>query len=160
MKYFFTILLGLSSLTSFSQEKIIKDFAEPRRSTKWMNPICLYPSTLRMINIKNDPNFNVMVNDIEKVLIYNLDSATTASKNYSGWLKEYEEIGYEEYISMLGKQKLKIIGKDEEFVGIMSTGDNVMAFYLRGEIPFHKIPKLLETFQSDGVLDLITNQFK
>ncbi|MEQ9467108.1 MAG: hypothetical protein RLN88_06815 [Ekhidna sp.] len=156
-------LLTLSLVFSGSllaQESIIKKFAEPRRPTEWMNPICLYPSTLRMINLSGDPQFNELVNDIEKILIYTLDSATVATKEHKDWLKDYEAIGYEEYISLMGKQEMLIIGKEDEYVGVMSAEGKAMAIYMRGQIPFAKIPKLLETFRSNDVLPLITDQFK
>lgn len=125
-----------------------------------MNPICLYPSTLRMINISGDPQLYEMVNDIEKVLIYTLDSATVVGKTYNSLLKDYEALGYEEYITMLGKQEMRIIGKENEYVGVIAAEGNAMTFYLRGDIPFAKIPTLLESFQSADVLPMITDQFK
>ena len=154
------ILLASLSIQGFSQESIIKEFAEPRRSTRWMNPLCFYPSTLRMINIAQDPTFNELVNDIEKVLIYTLDSTTVANKTYGDFLSDYESKGYEEYISLYGKQHIKIIGKDEEYVGVMAAEENAMCFYLRGSIPFAKIPELLQSFQSDDLLPMLTEQFK
>lgn len=159
-RHLIIILLLASILPTLAQESIIKEFSEPRKSTPWMNPICLYSSTLRMVNITQDPSFYELVNDIEKVLIYTLDSATVAEKDYKDWLKEYEEIGYEEYITMYGKQNVKIIGKKDEYVGLMAAEDAVMTFYLRGDIPFHKIPDLIETFRSDDVLSVITDKFK
>lgn len=155
-----SLLLLLSASALFGQESIIKEFAEPRRPTLWLNPICLYPSTLRMINLSGDPAFYELVNDIEKVLIYTLDSATIASKDYNEWMKQYEALGYEEYVSMSGAQKLKVIGKEDEFVGLVAGEGNAMVFYLRGNIPFSKIPTLLQTFQSSDVLSLVTDQFK
>ena len=113
-----------------------------------------------MINVTGDPNFYDLVNDIEKVLIYTLDSTTVANKDYKSWLNDYEEIGYEEYIRLYGKQNITILGKEEEFVGLMSAEERVVTFYLRGNIPFHKIPQLLETFQSDDILSVVTERFK
>ena len=161
MKKILTLFFIASfSHTALSQEALIKEFAEPRRPTKWMNPVCLYPSTLRMINISQDPQFNKLVNDIEKVLIYTLDSATYATKGYKTLIKDYEEIGYEEYITLFGKQEMRIVGKEEEYVAVMASEGRAMAFYMRGDIPFGKIPTLLQTFQSDDVLPLITDMFK
>lgn len=147
-------------MSLFAQEAIIKEFAEPRRTTRWMNPLCFYPSTLRMINLAQEPKFNELVNDIDKVLIYTLDSATLASKSYGQFMADYEKLGYEEYISLYGQQKIKVIGKGEEYVGIIATEDNAMCFYLRGSIPFAKIPELIQSFQSDDLLPMITEQFK
>ena len=124
-----------------------------------MNPVCLYPSTLRMINLAQDPNFNEMVNDIEKVLIYTLDSATAISKSYKDLIKDYEEAGFEEYVSLYGKQTMRIIGKENEYVGVAGTDENVIAFYLKGDIPFGKIPALFQTFQRSDMLPMLTDQF-
>lgn len=160
MKKLLSGILMIMSFVLLAQESIIKEFAEPRRTSKWMNPLCFYPSTLRMINISQDPKFNELVNDIEKVLIYTLDSATVATKSYNDFLIDYEKTGYEEYISLYGKQKIKIIGKDEEYVGVIVAENNAMCFYLRGSIPFAKIPELMQSFQSDNLLPMITDQFQ
>lgn len=158
-KYLLATTLVLMIMSAIAQESIIKDFAEPRRPTRWMNPICLYPSTLRMVNLAQDPNFNEMVNDVEKVLIYTLDSATAVSKSYKDLLKNYEAEGFEEYITIFGKQEMRIVGKEEEYVGIVAVEGNAIAFYLRGDIPFGKIPTLLESFQSSDMLPMLTDQF-
>ena len=147
-------LLFVTSL-SFAQESILKEFAEPRRNVKF----CLYPSTLRMINIKKDPEFFELVNDIDKLLIYTLDSATVASNEGNSWIEEYKSRGYEEYIYMSGPVDLIILGKEEEFVGLSGTEDQLAAFYLKGNIAFQKIPKLIQTFEGGDMLSIVTDQF-
>ncbi|MEP1097197.1 MAG: hypothetical protein ABJG78_18930 [Cyclobacteriaceae bacterium] len=149
-----SIFLLLISVSGLAQESIIKDFAEDRSNLK----LCLYPSTLRMVNIKKDPDFYELVNDVEKLLIYTLDANTSKSGSFTGWTDEYRNIGYEEYIAMSGKVDLIILGKDEEYVGVTGTDGNVAAFYLRGAIPFQKIPKLIQTFEGGDMLTLLTNQ--
>lgn len=158
-KYLLATILALIVVPTLAQESIIKDFAEHRRPTRWMNPICLYPSTLRMVNLAQDPNFNEMVNDIEKVLIYTLDSATAATKSYKDLIKNYEAVGFEEYMTIFGTQEMRIVGKEEEYVGIVAAEGNAIAFYLRGDIPFGKIPTLLQSFQSSDMLPMLTDQF-
>lgn len=160
-KLLLTTLLLLPFVGSLiAQESIIKAFSEPRRPSRWMNPICMYPSTLRMINISGNPTYNELVNDIEKILVYSLDSATVAGDDYSSWIREYEEIGFEEYIRLSGPQRVRIVGKEEEYVGLLKAEDRLLTFYIKGSIPFHKIPLLLQSFQSDDLLGLITDQFK
>lgn len=153
--FFFTLLVFASQ----AQESIIKDFAENRRTTRWMNPICLYPSTLRMINIAQDPNFNAMVNDIDKVLIYTLDSTTAVTKEYKILLKDYLGEGFEEYMTILGKQEMRIVGKENEYVGVTSIENRAIAFYLRGDIPFGKIPTLLQSFRGSDMLPMFSDRF-
>lgn len=146
-------------MPSFSQEKILKDFAE-EGGRGWLYPICLYPSTLRMINLSGDPEVNKLVNDVEKILIYPLDSTSLNSPKLHTWLKDYEAIGYEEYIQISGAQSIRLIGKGEEYVGMFGSGGKQTAFYLRGTIAFEKIPQLLKTFQSNDMIGLLTDQFK
>lgn len=148
------ILVFLTPFVGSSQESIIKDFAEGRSNYK----LCLYPSTLRMMNINKDPEFNELVNDVEKLLVYTLDSATSASQIHSNWTKEYRDIGYEEYITMYGAMNLVILGKNDEYVGVTGTRGNVAAFYLRGGIALEKIPQLVQTFESGDIFNLITDQ--
>ncbi len=160
MQKTFSLLLLLLSITTTAQESIIKEFSEPRRPRRWLNPICLYPSTLRMINISGNPDYNELVNDIEKILIYTLDSATTVSDDYDSWISDYEEIGFEEYISLYGEQTMKIYGKEEEYVGVVKAEGRLLTFYLRGAIPFHKIPTLINSFGEGDFLNIVTDQFK
>lgn len=155
MKRVLGIFLLFFSIQSFGQEAILKEFAESRRDFK----ICLYPSTLRMMNIKKDPAFNELVNGIEKLLIYRLDSSTVATKEYTNWTNEYLDNDFEEYMSMTGAMNLIILGKeDAEYVGVTGSNGQVIAFYLRGAIAFEKIPKLIQTFEGGDILSLLTDQ--
>lgn len=81
-----------------SQEETLKDYAEDRRERKF----CLYASTLRMINISQNEDYDEMVNGIEKLLIYKLDSTARADKSYKEMLATYRENGFEEYMVMYG----------------------------------------------------------
>ena len=111
-----------------------------------------------MINIKQDPEFYELVNDVEKLLIYTLDSATLASGKYTNWIEEYRGLDYEEYVYMSGKVDLILLGKEDEYVGLTASDGKAAAFYLRGSIAFQKIPKLVQTFESGDMLNVITNQ--
>lgn len=154
MKQVLTSSLLLLSLLSSAQESILKDFAEDRKDFK----ICLYPSTLRMMNVSKDPEFNELVNGIEKLLIYRLDSSTIATKEYASWTDKYRENDFEEYMSMTGAMNLIILGAEEEYVGVTGSKGQVVAFYLRGTIAFQKIPKLIQTFEGGDILSLLTKQ--
>ena len=59
-----------------------------------------------------------------------------------------------------GKQLMRIYGKDNEYVGLMKAEDRLMTFYLRGDIPFHKIPTLINSFREEDLLGIVTDQFK
>lgn len=142
-----------------AQDSILKDFAHQTRKPGFFYPICLYPSTLRMINISDDAEFNALVNDIEKILIYEMDSATV-SQGTRGWLETYEEVGFEEYLTLYGKQFAKIMGKDDEMVGLLESDQSVYAFYLKGHIRLEKIPTLIGSLNSDDFIGIIKDRFQ
>ena len=151
-------LFLLGSIVGYSQESYLKAFTEKERSPTIFYPICLYPSTLRMINLAQNEAYNEFVNSIDKVLIYNLDAGQLEG-DYKGWMKDYLDIGYEEYISIFGVQTMRLIGKDDEYVGLVGDQERMVAFYLKGDLEAEKIPELIKTFQSNELLSIVGSQF-
>ena len=145
----FILALGCFQLL-FSQEQPLKDFAEDRKERK----LCFYPSTLRMVNLANNPNFDDLVNGIEKLLIYNLDSAARVTKAYKQIITTYQELDFEEYASAYGGGlNFYIYGKEgqkvSEYIGIIRQEDILTAFYIRGRIAMNKVPHLMQSM-SEG----------
>ena len=154
MKILSTFILSMISLIGFSQEGPIKDYGETHKNLKF----CLYPSTLRMINLSSNEDYYDMVNDVEKLLIYQLDSAAEASKGYMDVMKEYRDNGFEEYATIYGgKQTLVLLGSDsrEEMVGVFGAERNgSLMFYLKGTIGWQKIPTLMNNFQENDMINI------
>ena len=141
-------------LSGFSQEQPLKDFAEDHTEMK----LCFYPSTLRMINLSHNPDFDEMVSGIDKLLVYTLDSAAKANHNYRQIIKNYKALGYEELASASGGGlDLYIYGTDRhrenEFVGIIKQNEKLTAFYMRGDIDFAKIPVIVQTVKNGDVIN-------
>ncbi len=141
-------------LPGFSQEQPLKDFAESRKEMK----LCFYPSTLRMINLSHNPDFDEMVSGIDKLLVYTLDSAARADHDYRQVIDKYKGLGYEELASAYGGGfDLFIYGKDRrkesEFVGIINQDDKLTAFYMRGNIDFAKVPGIVQTMKNGDVIN-------
>jgi hypothetical protein len=157
IKTFFSVILLVGLIQPLlSQEEPLKDYAEDRRERKF----CLYPSTLRMINISQNEDFNKMVSGVEKLLIYKLDSASRADKSYKEVLTTYSNLGYEEYVAMYGGvYTMYLYGNESrkkgEFIGVFKQEDMALAFYLRGNIGWGKIPDLIQSFQADDMLNLL-----
>ena len=150
----FWLLAGvLPSLKA--QETPLKDYADAHKDRKF----CFYPSTLRMINLSKNHDYNELVNGIEKMLVYTLDSAAKASQSYKSIITSYKKSGFEEYVSMSGGTTNFIMygkeSKDEnQFVGVMKSEDALYAFYLRGRIGWQNIPALMQSFQSDDMINI------
>jgi len=139
------ILLGLSWETK-AQEQPLKDFAEDRKDRKF----CFYPSTLRMVNLANNPDFDDLVSGIEKLLIYNLDSTARADKSYKEIITTYQELDFEEDASAYGGGlNFYVYGKENkketEYIGVVKQDDLLTAFYMRGQVAMNKIPRLIQS---------------
>ncbi|MBV6645144.1 MAG: hypothetical protein KI790_06830 [Cyclobacteriaceae bacterium] len=140
-----------------AQEKPLKDFAEGIRDRK----ICLYASTLRMINLEKNADFNQLVNGIDKLLIYTLHSDPGERSGYQSLISSYQEEGFDEYVSLTGDSKMLMIygkeGNKDQFVGVSNVEGYRLAFYLKGEIGWQKIPSLLQNFNNNVIFDFIQN---
>ncbi len=140
-----------------AQEAPFKSYADAHKDRKF----CFYPSTLRMINIAKNPDYYDLVNGIEKLLVYTLDSAAKASQSYKAIITSYRKIGFEEYAAISGGETNFFLygkenkNKDEnQFVGVMKNEDAMFAFYLRGSIGWQKIPALMQSFQTDDMINI------
>ncbi len=149
------LFTGLSYQPLLAQESIIKSQVEHKRDRKY----CFYPATLRMVNLTQNPEYNQLVNGVEKLLIYTLDSITKVDKSYRMLSDSYLEAGFDEYAMVYGGQiNMSILGKDgatHQYVGYFDNrGEVVVAFYLRGDIPWQKIPTLLQNMDEMNMIDL------
>jgi hypothetical protein len=150
----FLLLVGIFPSLK-AQETPLKDYADSHKDRKF----CFYPSTLRMINIAKNPDYNELVNGIEKLLVYTLDSAAKSGQSYKGLITSYKKIGFEEYVTMSGgKTNFILYGKENkgenQYVGIMKSEDAMYAFYLRGRIGWQKIPALMQSFKADDMINI------
>lgn len=138
----------------FAQERPLKELIEHKRERKY----AFYPSTLRMINLSQNPDYNEMISGIDKILIYTLDSATRADRSYLEIATAYSELGFDEYATAYGgDMTLSILGKEggeNEFVGFLGLEESVVVFYLRGTIGWQKIPALLNTMKEEDMINL------
>lgn len=138
----------------WAQEEIIKSYAD---STA-LKSYCFYPSTLRMLNLKKNKDYYKMVENINKILIYSLDSTAIADKSYIEMMEKYENNEFEEYAIMLGGNTNFYIygkkGKQDEFVGAYIEKKQVKIFYLYGKIGWHKIPALLQSISQGDMFNI------
>jgi hypothetical protein len=148
----FILILGLISQPLFSQEEPLKAFAEQYKDKAY----CFYPSTLRMINLAQDENFNEMINDINKLLIFTLKKTGDETSSFMEVIDDYKEEGFEEYASIWGGMTMHIYGKsgrDNKIVGLFDLEDQRVAFYLDGSIAWQKIPTLMNSLQDQNLLN-------
>ncbi|MCF8370824.1 MAG: DUF4252 domain-containing protein [Bacteroidales bacterium] len=153
--FLFVFALGLMQ-PLFAQQDILKTYADTACNKKY----CFYPSTLRMINLAKNEDYNKMVEGIEKLLVYTLDSTALADKSYRKIMEDYLANDFEEYANMWGgKTNFSIYGKEgrvNELTGTVSTGEDLYVFYLIGNIDFAKIPAMIQSFKQDDMINIFT----
>jgi hypothetical protein len=148
------MLMGLSQ-PLLAQEHILKTYAEDHHSSSY----CLYPSTLRMINLSKDEAFDEIASSFQKFLIYELDSLSVVDQSFKRMLTNYQEEGFEEYLTILGSSNYTVIlGKEKrinEMVGIFGLEDQMFAFFLQGNIALQKIPTLINTLSENDLFNVL-----
>lgn len=151
------ILMMLSIFLSVNaQESRFKKFAEKHNERAF----CFYPSSLRMINIGDNPEFDEFVNNINKLLVYKLDSVSVADKLYTGMLDDFKKSGYEEVISIVGGGNLTSVmispkNIENQLVGIIITNNISIAVYMNGTVDYAKIPNLISTINDGSFINIL-----
>ena len=148
------ILMGWFASPISAQEEPLKNYADTCRDMK----LCFYPSTLRMINLNNNPDLDELVSGVDKLLIYTLDSAASADKSYKSLIDTYTQLDYEEYISAYGAgPNFFIYGKEgrkaNQYIGIIVQLDNISVFYMKGFVALNKFPDLIQSMNEGDFIN-------
>lgn len=156
MKYIFLVISFCFSIACFAQSSIISEFKENHETAL---SLYFYPSTLRMINIERNVEFDEMISGIKKARFFKLDSGTVTKIDLSELAEELTNEGFEEIMFVKNKDMdLKVWGlekKNPELVVLSKSGDELMLLEINGMINVAKIPKLTQTFNQEGFIDIL-----
>ena len=137
------------SVTAFAQSKTVSRFIEKQDPSA---SFYLYPSTLRMINRENNPDYQQMVRHIQKLsfLTYEKGALDLSKDKISSLKKELAGEQYEELMSFrdAGNQ-VYIYAKDEDpeaYVSLVDNEEALMLFDMQGA---PDLPALMRLVQSD-----------
>ncbi|WP_236587794.1 DUF4252 domain-containing protein [Marivirga aurantiaca] len=124
----------------------------------------LYPSTIRMVNIANDPNFHEVTKNVKKAhyLQINLDSEEKTSA-YEAWKNEQSFSDWEEMLSARMNGSLVNIytpqGEEDYFFASIESNDVVSLVWLEGKVDLAKATQLMQTGIDLGpVTDFLTDK--
>lgn len=164
-KYLVVITICILSIQgAFAQEWPLKDFMEnnPKAKLPSFSKACLYPSTLRMIDLSQNPDYQELISEIDKILIYIPDAAFLNATDPDSLFEQYKERGFKEYASVrTNVQSIVVLGKgDDQIVGTLGGGEfeRTFFFYIKGSLQLQKIPRLFETFKSSDMIDIFSFQ--
>ncbi len=110
----------------------------------------LYPSTIRMVNIANDPNFYEVTKNVKKAhyLQISLDTPEKAAA-FADWQKEQDLSGWHELLSArMNGTMVKVYSpesKDDVMFATLKSDDRVNLVWIDGKVDLAKATKLIET---------------
>lgn len=164
--FFFFLLFGIADAAA--QCDVIRALKEDEKTEM---SLYFYPSTLRMVNLEQNEEFNRLIQDIKKLVFYKMNGSWNSSEFYDTINELMSDEDMEEYIVVDGpKQKLYVLGRENptETVGLGMMDNEYYIFDVDGALSLNEIPKLYEyiskndsTFNS-AFLDVfdISKEFK
>lgn len=125
--------------------------------------LAFYPSTLRMLNLANNENYNHLIKDIEKGRYFRLnkeedaDDTRQAIRTLTQTLKDE---GYEEVMTVQRNgEDITVLVMDSQtpvIVTIVETKEDYSIIELKGMINVTQVPKLLNSFNDDSFLNIFS----
>jgi hypothetical protein len=156
MKYRFLVFFIILSSLSFAQSNVVTDFKENHETAL---SLYFYPSTLRMINIERNLEFDEMIREIKKARFFKMDSGAVSKADLSKLEKDLTNIGFEEVMFIKNKDTdIRVWGLDKrnpELVIISKSDEELMLLEINGMLNIAKIPKLTQTFNRSGFLEVL-----
>ena len=156
MKIVFTFLLTIFSLSSNAQNSVVTDFKENHATTL---SLYFYPSTLRMVNIERNPEFDEMIREIKKARFFKMDSGAVSQNDLKELSAKLINEGFEEVMFVKNKDMdIRVWGIENinpELIIISKAEEEVILLEINGMINIAKIPKLAETFNQNAFLDVL-----
>lgn len=150
-KIVFNLIFLSLSVSGFSQSQTVDQIIE--KLNTW-DVFYLYPSTLRMLNPENNPSYNQLIYDVEKVKILILDQEKHDIPSiYDELIAGLDREHFETLMEMDEQDNAYRIfgytnpkGEISDFVGIVRTGnDSQLVFEVEGEL---NMPAALDLMKS------------
>ncbi len=152
---FFLILLFLS-ISCLAQNSAVTEFKENHGAAL---SLYFYPSTLRMVNLERNAEFDEMIRHVKKARFFRMDSASVTQEDLQSLSAKLSEDGFEEIMMVKNKEMdLRIWGLDQripETIVISKNGYEVMLLEIEGMINVVKIPKIMDSFNENAFLNVL-----
>ncbi len=142
---FLIYLFLISSFSGFAQTKLIKTLKE---EDKIESSYHLYPSTLRMINLQNDPAFDELIRPVKKLSFSILKPDVYTSKDMHTAYQELLNEGYEEYIEVVNDSASMFVVGNESKSRTCILVNNDEEYYIADLEGMINVLKLGEVYES------------
>ena len=135
---------------------LVADFVASRETSL---ELYLYPSTIRMLNLGRNQDFDEIVKDIRKARIFKLDSGTVSPMDLRQLSDVLKQKGYDDLLTFqrndLDLQVLSLEKPVPEFLIISMQKGSCLLVEIEGLINVARIPKLVDSFEKNAYLDIL-----
>lgn len=144
-----TFTLLLFCFAANAQSKTITQFLEKHEPSA---SLYFYPSTLRMINLEKNPDYQRLVRNIEKLsfLTFEKKSADVGKSDFQALKEQLASEKFEELFSMNDQDNHIYVyakGDDPEaYISVVDNQNSLMLFDMQGA---PHLPSLMKLIQSD-----------
>jgi hypothetical protein len=156
MRNAFIFILLVLSTSCLAQNSAVTEFKENHGAAL---SLYFYPSTLRMINLERNKEFDEMIRHVKKARFFRMDSGSVTKEDLQSLITKLSEDGFEEMMMVKNQEMdLRIWGIDQripETVVITKNGHEVMLLEVEGMINVAKIPKIMESFNENAFLNVL-----
>lgn len=156
MKYSLLFIFLIQSFIGFTQNSVVTDFKENHATAL---SLYFYPSTLRMVNLERNEEFDEMIRNVKKARFFRMDSGAVTKTDLQKLSAKLTEDGFEEIMFLKNKEMdLRVWGIEKripETIIISKDGHEVMLLEVNGMINIAKIPKIMESFNENAFLDVL-----
>jgi len=153
----YTVFVGCSAPdTPVSIAQLEKQYPEIKKKY-------IYQSLIRLANIKQDPDFEKLIKDVRKIILY-LPPDGDSTYQITGLSAGIRAEGYEELINVRTAQAQRISlwvkesGEKSHYVGLVDAKDEDVIMEIDGEIHPEYLNAILGADQS-SLLDLLKGGF-
>ena len=149
-------ILLFISYCGFAQNSAVTDFQENHGAAL---SLYFYPSTLRMMNLDRNEEFDEMIRHVKKARFFKMDSAKVTNDDLIALTDQLSKGGFEEIMMIKNKEMdVRIWGAEKripETIVISKNGFEVMLLEINGMINVAKIPKIMNSFNENAFLDVL-----
>jgi len=151
MRYILILLVVFLSTGAQAQSKTTENLQK-----KYSESLALffYNSTLRMVNLTEDKEFDELIKDIEKMKFLMIKKEGFEKADYKRLINDYKSEAFEEMMTSRHDGKnFDVYMKDGKSKGMIVTvndEDNLYVLDIVGSFPLNKVTKLFSTLDSSS----------
>ena len=145
------MLLLTLSVSTFAQSKTTENLHK-----KYSESLALffYNNTLRMINQTEDPEFDALIKDVEKLKFLMIDKQGFSKSEYKKLLTEYKAESFEEMMTSRHQGKNFDVymknGQSKGMIVAVSDSSSLYVLDIVGSIPLNKVTKFFSTIDESS----------